>query len=385
MSALQFLNKKSWHTSTIKNNEKVWLKEQEAAREKARIEELQKQLDEERKIEQIQKLEIESGRLDPAEVLKRRRLNWMYEYGPDKNLEVKKEVEEREREDIMLGKKEVDVGTLEKAKETQGSASAGLVDLEAKMREDPLVQIERERVKILGGVDPAKLEAEARLRRKEERRRIREGRKKRRELRGLKRQRTELYASELKREELHLRRSESAVPRDVELERDSLPLQREGASRHREREDLLRAEQRRPSAHRNNHGLMMPKGGTRVAVQNEFVPRSRPNTHEAREQPGKDFNSRRERHRAHMTYEERERKLVKMQREADRIDEERRRRADRYIVDREEEEEAAVRLQPGDDNDPGRNLARQAIAGASGADRIRQRRAWATRGDHASY
>ena len=64
MSALQFLNKKSWHTSTIKNNEKVWIREQEAAKEAARIAELQKQIAEERRQQDLQRLEEESGRVD---------------------------------------------------------------------------------------------------------------------------------------------------------------------------------------------------------------------------------------------------------------------------------------------------------------------------------
>lgn len=207
MSALQYLNKKSWHTATIKNNEKKWLREQEAAKEKARIEELQKQLAEERRQEELQRLEEESGRVDPNASLKRQRLNWMYEYGRDEKENEKQRVA-KEKEDVLLGKKPVDIETAGDAERTE---RATLVDTEAKMREDPLVQIEIQRAKLraLAGIsnattttqDPvgsgklhvlnkAKRDqlAYEKAQRRDERRRIRELRQSRREHRALQRQ-----------------------------------------------------------------------------------------------------------------------------------------------------------------------------------------------------
>lgn len=203
MSALQYLNKKSWHTATIKNNEKIWLREQEAAKEKARIEELQKQLAEERRQEELQRLEEESGRVDPNASLKRQRLNWMYEYGRDEKENEKQRVA-KEKEDVLLGKKPVDIETVG---ETERAERATLVDMEAKMREDPLVQIEIQRAKLraLAGIpdattttqDPRGLEklrvpdvtksdllAKEKARRRDERRRVRELRQFRREKRA---------------------------------------------------------------------------------------------------------------------------------------------------------------------------------------------------------
>jgi hypothetical protein len=51
--SLAFLAKKSWHTTNLKNQEKVWDKQQEQEREKKRVEMLQKQLKEEREMEEM--------------------------------------------------------------------------------------------------------------------------------------------------------------------------------------------------------------------------------------------------------------------------------------------------------------------------------------------
>lgn len=51
--SLAFLAKKSWHTTNLKNQERVWDKQQEQEREKKRVEMLQKQLKEEREMEEM--------------------------------------------------------------------------------------------------------------------------------------------------------------------------------------------------------------------------------------------------------------------------------------------------------------------------------------------
>lgn len=45
---LAFLNKKGWHTGSMQNTERVWKKEEEAAKERRKLEELKKQIQEER-------------------------------------------------------------------------------------------------------------------------------------------------------------------------------------------------------------------------------------------------------------------------------------------------------------------------------------------------
>lgn len=201
MSALKFLSKKSWHTATIRNNEKVWKKEQEAAKEKERIDELQKQLAEERKLAEVQRLELESGRLGPGEVLKRRRLNWMYEHGPVPQEAAEKEKDEQEKEDVLLGKKEINLEKLsEKAKEEKVAKAGFLVDAEAKLREDPLLLIQQQKSRSWPLHSPENLhppktltrnppkhstdELAAKIARREKRRKIRDERRRRREERS---------------------------------------------------------------------------------------------------------------------------------------------------------------------------------------------------------
>lgn len=48
--ALKFLAKKSWHTTNLKNVEKVWVAEQKATQEKKKLEELKKQIIEEQQM-----------------------------------------------------------------------------------------------------------------------------------------------------------------------------------------------------------------------------------------------------------------------------------------------------------------------------------------------
>jgi len=73
---LAFLNKKTWHPGRIQNQEKVWLKEQEAAKEQQKLEDLKKQIEEERAREELEALAQSAG------VKKREeKLDWMYQGG----------------------------------------------------------------------------------------------------------------------------------------------------------------------------------------------------------------------------------------------------------------------------------------------------------------
>lgn len=213
MSALKFLNKKSWHTSTIKNNEKVWLREQAAAREKSRMDELQKQLAEERRQEELENLEEANGVSDGAAAQKRKRLNWMYEYTKEQPAGVSTDAgpttpndaqapppdaDARTREDVLLGRRAVDDAMAEDLSAARRDATSALVDAEAKLREDPLIAIEMARVRARASAKPGTelrgiekqrrtMEATARAReraaRKQERASIREQRRERRDLR----------------------------------------------------------------------------------------------------------------------------------------------------------------------------------------------------------
>ncbi len=253
MSALKFLSKKSWHTGLIKNNEKVWLREQAEAKEKQRVAELQKQLEEERRLEEIQRLEIESGRLDPVEVKRRQRIEWMYEDGPTAHSKAAKEQEARDQEDALLGKKSAKISSTPREKDPE---KARLVDVENKLREDPMLLIERERRRAtdaarakrplhpdqnLSRAEHAKIAA--RLARKAERREIREIRKRRRAERDAVKKAAQ--------------RTSEARGVSAEIRKSSGPDDNQSPETG------------------SRYGLQVPKGGTGVLVQEKFVPTKR--------------------------------------------------------------------------------------------------------------
>eukprot|EP00240_Pyramimonas_obovata_P004754 CAMPEP_0118957582 /NCGR_PEP_ID=MMETSP1169-20130426/62180_1 /TAXON_ID=36882 /ORGANISM="Pyramimonas obovata, Strain CCMP722" /LENGTH=424 /DNA_ID=CAMNT_0006905671 /DNA_START=995 /DNA_END=2267 /DNA_ORIENTATION=+ len=70
---LAFLNKKSWHTGGFKQIEEVWKREAQAENEKKKIEELTKQIDEERKQEEMMGVASSAGIVQRTE-----RLEFMY-------------------------------------------------------------------------------------------------------------------------------------------------------------------------------------------------------------------------------------------------------------------------------------------------------------------
>jgi hypothetical protein len=161
MSSLQFLNKKSWHVNTRKNEEKVWLREQAAQKEAARVAELQKQLTEERKLEEIRRLQRESGNGEVSQSAPQ--IDWMYD-GPGvaESLAVT-----AKREACLLGQKEAelpskreeqnDIPVLATGNQMPSAERADsqhfpddapdsvvLREAEAKLREDPLLAIRRQ-------------------------------------------------------------------------------------------------------------------------------------------------------------------------------------------------------------------------------------------------
>lgn len=97
--SLAFLAKKSWHTTNISNQEKVWLKQQEQEREKKKLELLQKQMKEEREMEDMRQA---SGQARPTE-----KLNWMYSQPINLNTDdeyLMGKMKEPEKEDEELKK-----------------------------------------------------------------------------------------------------------------------------------------------------------------------------------------------------------------------------------------------------------------------------------------
>ncbi|GAA5962188.1 hypothetical protein JCM3765_003892 [Sporobolomyces pararoseus] len=143
--------KKSWHTGTFANQERVWKREQEALAERKKVQQLQKELEQERQVQELQRLQSESGGGKTRED----RVEWLYAAPAESN-----GVNTEELESYLLGKKRVDKllkGNEEKLMASQSSSStpAGGTftasssantarDTAAKIREDPLLAIKRQ-------------------------------------------------------------------------------------------------------------------------------------------------------------------------------------------------------------------------------------------------
>ncbi|KAG5855076.1 pre-mRNA-splicing factor CWC25 homolog [Anguilla anguilla] len=136
--------KKSWHPQTLKNIERVWKAEQRHEAERKKIEELQKELRDERAREEITRYAQETGTLKK----KNDRLDWMYQ-GPGGQVS---------RDEYLLGRP-IDKQITQQYEEPESgpSAQTGLLpgsifclttpastlDLATKIREDPLFAIRK--------------------------------------------------------------------------------------------------------------------------------------------------------------------------------------------------------------------------------------------------
>lgn len=198
MSSLSFLSKKSWHTGLQANQEKVWKAEKAALAERRKVDELRKERDRERELQELERLQAEAGgsskRLD--------RVDWMYNAPAGGS-----HVDKSELEDYLLGKKRVDK-LLKGDESSQVSKTSGVPgmqddthglqdpalsdrDMSTKIRQDPMFAIRQQEQAAYQALlkDPAKLKAirkaagldtneskEERRRRKDEKRRKRDGR-----------------------------------------------------------------------------------------------------------------------------------------------------------------------------------------------------------------
>lgn len=136
--------KKSWHPQTMKNIERVWKAEQKHEAEQKKIDELQKELKDERAREEITRFAQETGAIKKKDD----RLDWMYQ-GPAGQVS---------RDEYLLGRPIDKQITDQYAEPESGpSAETGLLpgsifnpttaasnlDMAAKIREDPLFEIRK--------------------------------------------------------------------------------------------------------------------------------------------------------------------------------------------------------------------------------------------------
>ncbi|KAM8947084.1 pre-mRNA-splicing factor CWC25 homolog [Pelodytes ibericus] len=136
--------KKSWHPQTLRNVEKVWKAEQRHEAEQKKIEELQKELREERAREEMQRYAEDTG----AVKKKDEKLDWMYQ-GPGGMVN---------RDEYLLGRP-VDKFILDKMQDPESgpstetgllpgsifnaSSATSSLDMATKIREDPLFMIRK--------------------------------------------------------------------------------------------------------------------------------------------------------------------------------------------------------------------------------------------------
>ncbi|KAM3624204.1 uncharacterized protein V6R79_020612 [Siganus canaliculatus] len=136
--------KKSWHPQTMKNIERVWKAEQKHEAERKKIEELQKELKDERSREEMTRYAEETGAIKKRDD----RLDWMYQ-GPAGQVS---------RDEYLLGRAiDKQITAQYEEPESGPSAETGLLpgsifnpttpasslDMAAKIREDPLFEIRK--------------------------------------------------------------------------------------------------------------------------------------------------------------------------------------------------------------------------------------------------
>ncbi|CAM4596273.1 hypothetical protein PO909_030393 [Leuciscus waleckii] len=193
--------KKSWHPQTLKNIERVWKAEQKHEAERKKIEELQKELKDERAREEMTRYAQETG----AVKKKDDRLDWMYQ-GPSGQIS---------RDEYLMGRP-IDKQITQQYEEPESgpSAETGLLpgsifnptgsastnDMAAKIREDPLFEIRKREEEKKRGVltNPVKmkeiqkmlrhnLEKEKKKKRKKDKKEKREEKERRKEKKHRKR------------------------------------------------------------------------------------------------------------------------------------------------------------------------------------------------------
>ncbi|KAJ3039004.1 RNA-splicing factor [Rhizophlyctis rosea] len=142
--------KKSWHPGTLRNQEKVWKKEQEAEEERKKLEQLIKEKNEERQMQELTALNEATGKTKK----RTEKLDWMYSSGPSGA----QSIVDEDREAYLLGKKRVDklveqgktvdemsaTSTFTRTNATAYGLTANTArDIQAKVRDDPLFAIKQ--------------------------------------------------------------------------------------------------------------------------------------------------------------------------------------------------------------------------------------------------
>ncbi|XP_040043407.2 pre-mRNA-splicing factor CWC25 homolog [Gasterosteus aculeatus] len=244
--------KKSWHPQTMKNIERVWKAEQKHDAECKKIEELQKELKDERAREEITRFAQQAGSIKKKDD----RLDWMYQ-GPAGQVS---------RDEYLLGRA-IDKQITDQYEEPESgpSAETGLLpgsifnpttpasnlDLAAKIREDPLFEIrkreeEKKREVLSNPVKMKKIKEMLRqnLKQKEKKKKRKKDKK---EKKGDK---------ERRKEKKHKRRSLSSSSEEEEEEKKYRSHSRDDSSA----DTKNRSHHHHHHHHHAGYGLLLPAG-----------------------------------------------------------------------------------------------------------------------------
>jgi hypothetical protein len=140
--------KKSWHVNLMSNQRKVWEAEKGALDERKKLDQVKREREEERAIEELQKLQQSSG--SAGQPLIPAKLQWMYQGGSSGSGNA------LDNESFLLGKRRIDSLVLKKEPDNDKAPASGdapappavgtsLKDIGTKAGLDPLTAIERQK------------------------------------------------------------------------------------------------------------------------------------------------------------------------------------------------------------------------------------------------
>lgn len=232
--------KKSWHPSLLRNQERVWSEEKRALEERKRIDQLRRERDEERQIQDLQHLQEESG-----QNRQQARVDWMYQAPSSATGHMSEEMD-----GYLLGKRRID-GILLKNDESQklskgaGAESLGVPaaaqaaptnsrDTMSKVMADPLLEIKKREQTAYETAVKESVRREDRERRREERER--RGGRDRDSGRRSHRHRERSRSRSPDRRDRRSRREERGRDR-YDRDRDHYSHRRNDGDRHRDRDD----------------------------------------------------------------------------------------------------------------------------------------------------
>lgn len=149
--------KKSWNPALVKNQKKVWEREQEALKEYQSIKQRSKEIAQEREKEELIRLQYgqDTSALPAKQRLELNKLGWMYEdVGAAKEPELNDSGFREVEEDFLLKKEEVDQllkssASLRKRPDSRFDqvTKVGSLKKSSALDDDPLLKIQREQIR----------------------------------------------------------------------------------------------------------------------------------------------------------------------------------------------------------------------------------------------